>query len=121
MKKIVMNLLLLTISTSFLLIALYPQETKKEIRIKETESSFVKTTETTIYISSEQDHIKIIKQLTENYDMSLISSKLTENGDNLLGDIEIQLSEIAQKMQQCMLLLNLMHLKRLKIRLEGFT
>ena len=97
MKKIVMNLLLLTISTSFLLIALYPQETKKEIRIKETESSFVKTTETTIYISSEQDHIKIIKQLTENYDMSLISSKLTENGDNLLGDIEIQLSEIAQK------------------------
>lgn len=92
-----MNLLLLTISTSFLLIALYPQETKKEIRIKETESSFVKTTETTIYISSEQDHIKIIKQLTENYDMSLISSKLTENGDNLLGDIEIQLSEIAQK------------------------
>ena len=97
MKKIVLNLLLLTISTSFLLIALYPQETKKEIRIKETESSFVKTTETTIYISSEQDHIKIIKQLTENYDMSLISSKLTENGDNLLGDIEIQLSEIAQK------------------------
>ena len=97
MKKIVLNLLLLTISTSFLLIALYPQETKKEIRIKETESSFVKTTETTIYISSEQDHIKIIKQLTENYDMSLISSKLKENGDNLLGDIEIQLSEIAQK------------------------
>ncbi len=97
MKKIVLNLLLLTISTSFLLIALYPQETKKEIRIKETESSFVKTTETTIYISSEQDHIKIIKQLTENYDMSLISSKLTENGDNLLGDIEIRLSEIAQK------------------------
>ena len=97
MKKVVVNIFLVTLMTSFLLIILYPQDTIEEIQSEETILPDIETPKITIYIPSEEDYIKQIKQLTERYDLSLISSKQAAYYDNLLGDIEIQLNEIAQK------------------------
>ena len=97
MKKVVMNIFLVTLMTSFLLIILYPQDTREEIQSEETILPDIETPKITIYIPSEEDYMKQIKQLTERYDLSLTSSKQAAYYDNLLGDIEIQLNEIAQK------------------------
>lgn len=97
MKKVVVNIFLVTLMTSFLLIILYPQDTREEIQSEETILPDIKTPKITIYIPSEEDYMKQIKQLTERYDLSLTSSKQAAYYDNLLGDIEIQLNEIAQK------------------------
>ena len=97
MKKVVVNILLVTLMTSFLLIILYPQDTREEIQSEETILPDIETPKITIYIPSEEDYMKQIKQLTERYDLSLTSSKQAAYYDNLLGDIEIQLNEIAQK------------------------
>ena len=97
MKKVVVNLFLVTLMTSFLLIILYPQDTREEIQSEETILPDIETPKITIYIPSEEDYMKQIKQLTERYDLSLTSSKQAAYYDNLLGDIEIQLNEIAQK------------------------
>ena len=97
MKKVVLNIFLVTLMTSFLLIILYPQDTREEIQSEETILPDIETPKITIYIPSEEDYMKQIKQLTERYDLSLTSSKQAAYYDNLLGDIEIQLNEIAQK------------------------
>jgi len=97
MKKVVVNIFLVTLMTSFLLIILYPQDTREEIQSEETILPDIETPKITIYIPSEEDYMKQIKQLTERYDLSLTSSKRAAYYDNLLGDIEIQLNEIAQK------------------------
>ena len=97
MKKVVVNIFLVTLMTSFLLIILYPQDTREEIQSEETILSDIETPKITIYIPSKEDYMKQIKQLTERYDLSLTSSKQATYYDNLLGDIEIQLNEIAQK------------------------
>ena len=97
MKKVVVNIFLVTLMTSFLLIILYPQDTREEIQSEETILPDIETPKITIYIPSEEDYMKQIKQLTERYDLSLTSSKQAAYYDNLLGDIEIQLNEIAQK------------------------
>ena len=91
------NIFLVTLMTSFLLIILYPQDTREEIQSEETILPDIETPKITIYIPSEEDYMKQIKQLTERYDLSLTSSKQAAYYDNLLGDIEIQLNEIAQK------------------------
>ena len=97
MKKVVVNIFLVTLMTSFLLIILYPQDTREEIQSEETILPDIETPKITIYIPSEEYYMKQIKQLTERYDLSLTSSKQAAYYDNLLGDIEIQLNEIAQK------------------------
>ena len=97
MKKVAVNIFLVTLMTSFLLIILYPQDTREEIQSEETILPDIETPKITIYIPSEEDYMKQIKQLTERYDLSLTSSKQAAYYDNLLGDIEIQLNEIAQK------------------------
>ena len=97
MKKVVVNIFLVTLMTSFLLILLYPQDTREEIQSEETILPDIKTPKITIYIPSEEDYMKQIKQITERYDLSVTSSKQAEYYDNLLGDIEIQVNEIAQK------------------------
>lgn len=97
MKKVLVNIFLVTLMTSFLLIILYPQDTREEIQSEETILPDIETPKITIYIPSEEDYMKQIKQLTERYDLSLTSSKQAAYYDNLLGDIEIQLNEIAQK------------------------
>lgn len=97
MKKVVVNIFLVTLMTSFLLIILYPQDTREEIQSEETILPDIETPKITIYIPSEEDYMKQIKQFTERYDLSLTSSKQAAYYDNLLGDIEIQLNEIAQK------------------------
>ena len=97
MKKVVVNIFLVTLMTSFLLIILYPQDTREEIQSEETILPDIETPKITIYIPSEEDYMKQIKQLTERYDLSLTSSKQAEYYENLFGDIEIQLNEIAQK------------------------
>ena len=97
MKKVVVNIFLVTLMTSFLLIILYPQDTREEIQSEETILPDIKTPKITIYIPSEEDYMKQIKQITERYDLSLTSSKQAEYYENLFGDIEIQLNEIAQK------------------------
>jgi hypothetical protein len=97
MKKVVVNIFLVALMTSFLLIILYPQDTREEIQSEETILPDIETPKITIYIPSEEDYMKQIKQLTERYDLSLTSSKQAAYYDNLLGDIEIQLNEIAQK------------------------
>jgi hypothetical protein len=97
MKKVVVNIFLVTLMTSFLLIILYPQDTREEIQSEETILPDIETPKITIYIPSEEDYMKQIKQLTERYDLSLTSSKQAAYYDNLLGDIEIQLNEIAKK------------------------
>jgi hypothetical protein len=76
---------------------LYPQDTREEIQSEETILPDIETPKITVYIPSEEDYMKQIKQLTERYDLSLTSSKQAAYYDNLLGDIEIQLNEIAQK------------------------
>mgnify|MGYP005986921929 CR=1 FL=1 len=97
MKKVVVNIFLVTLMTSFLLIILYPQDTREEIQSEETILPDIKTPKITIYIPSEEDYMKQIKKITERYDLSLTSSKQAEYYENLFGDIEIQLNEIAQK------------------------
>jgi hypothetical protein len=97
MKKVVVNIFLVTLMTSFLLILLYPQDTREEIQNEETILPDVKAPKITIYIPSEEDYMKQIKQITERYDLSVTSSKQAAYYDNLLGDIEIQVNEIAQK------------------------
>tara|TARA_A200000159_G_C7328717_1_gene342061 strand:- start:1382 stop:2626 length:1245 start_codon:yes stop_codon:yes gene_type:complete len=81
----------------FLLIFLYPQKLSQEMENKEVAISQLKTTETTIYVLSQKDHVKIIKQVMENYDMSVLSSNLNAYSEILFSDIEVQLQEIALK------------------------
>ena len=97
MKKILFNIFLVTAITLFLLIFLYPQKLSQEMENEEVAISQLKTTETTIYVLSEKDHVKTIKQVMENYDMSVLSSNLDVYSEILLSDIEVQLQEIALK------------------------
>ena len=97
MKKILFNIFLVTAITLFLLIFLYPQKLSQEMENKEVAISQLKTTETTIYVLSEKDHVKTIKQVMENYDMSVLSSNLNAYSEILFSDIEVQLQEIALK------------------------
>ena len=97
MKKILFNIFLVTAFMLFLLIFLYPQKLSQEMENKEVAISQLKTTETTIYVLSQKDHVKIIKQVMENYDMSVLSSNLNAYSEILFSDIEVQLQEIALK------------------------
>lgn len=97
MKKILFNIFLVTAITLFLLIFLYPQKLSQEMENEEVAISQLKTTETTIYVLSEKDHVKTIKQVMENYDMSVLSSNLNAYSEILFSDIEVQLQEIALK------------------------
>ena len=97
MKKILFNIFLVTAITLFLLIFLYPQKLSQEMENEEVAISQLKTTETTIYVLSQKDHVKTIKQVMENYDMSVLSSNLDVYSEILLSDIEVQLQEIALK------------------------
>jgi hypothetical protein len=97
MKKVLFNLLFLTATISLLLVFLYPQKLSEEIQSDETVISELNTPETTIYVSSEEDHQKKIKQIVESYDMSLLSSNLNTYSKIFLEDIENQLREIAIK------------------------
>ena len=97
MKKILFNIFLVTAITLFLLIFLYPQKLSQEMENEEVAISQLKTTETTIYVLSEKDHIKTIKHVMENYDMSVLSSNLNAYSEILFSDIEVQLQEIALK------------------------
>jgi len=81
----------------FLLIFLYPQKLSEEMENEEVAISQLKTTETTIYVLSQKDHIKTIKQVMENYDMAVLRSNLDAYSEILLSDIEVQLQEIALK------------------------
>ena len=97
MKKILFNIFLVTAITLFLLIFLYPQNLSQEMENEEVAISQLKTTETTIYVLSEKDHVKTIKQVMENYDMSVLSSNLNAYNEILFSDIEVELQEIALK------------------------
>ena len=97
MKKILFNIFLVTAMMLFLLIFLYPQKLSQEMENEEVAISQLKTTETTIYVLSEKDHVKTIKQVMENYDMSVLSSNLNAYSEILFTDIEVQLQEIALK------------------------
>ena len=97
MKKILFNIFLVTAITLFLLIFLYPQNLSQEMENEEVAISQLKTTETTIYVLSQKDHVKTIKQVMENYDMSVLSSNLNAYSEILFSDIEVQLQEIALK------------------------
>lgn len=97
MKKIMFYIFLVTAITLFLLIFLYPQKLSQEMENEEVAISQLKTTETTIYVLSEKDHVKTIKQVMENYDMSVLSSNLNAYSEILFSDIEVQLQEIALK------------------------
>ena len=97
MRKISFNIFLVTAITLFLLIFLYPQKLSQEMENEEVAISQLKTTETTIYVLSEKDHVKTIKQVMENYDMSVLSSNLNAYSEILFSDIEVQLQEIALK------------------------
>ena len=97
MRKILFNIFLVTAITLFLLIFLYPQKLSQEMENEEVAISQLKTTETTIYVLSEKDHVKTIKQVMENYDMSVLSSNLNAYSEILFSDIEVQLQEIALK------------------------
>lgn len=97
MKKILFNIFLVTAFMLFLLIFLYPQKLSQEMENEEVAISQLKTTETTIYVLSEKDHVKTIKQVMENYDMSVLSSNLNAYSEILFSDIEVQLQEIALK------------------------
>jgi hypothetical protein len=97
MKKVLFNLLFLTATISLLLVFLYPQKLSEEIQSDETVISELNTPETTIYVSSEEDHQKKIKQIMESYDVSLLSSNLNTYSKIFLEDIENQLREIAIK------------------------
>ena len=97
MKKILFNIFLVTSIMLFLLIFLYPQKLSQEMENEEVAISQLKTTETTIYVLSQKDHVKTIKQVMENYDMSVLSSNLNAYSEILFSDIEVQLQEIALK------------------------
>ena len=97
MRKILFNIFLVTAIMLFLLIFLYPQKLSEEMENEEIAISQLKTTETTIYVLSEKDHVKTIKQVMENYDMSVLSSNLNAYSEILFSDIEVQLQEIALK------------------------
>ena len=97
MKKILFNIFLVTAITLFLLIFLYPQKLSQEMENEEVAISQLKTTETTIYVLSQKDHVKTIKQVMENYDMSVLSSNLNAYNEILFSDIEVELQEIALK------------------------
>ena len=97
MKKVLFNILLLTATISLLLFFLYPQKLGEEIQSDETVISELNTTETSIYIPSQEDYLKTIKQIMESYDMSLLSSNLKTYSEIFLEDIENQLREIAIK------------------------
>ena len=97
MRKILFNIFLVTAMMLFLLIFLYPQKLSEEMENEEVAISQLKTTETTIYVLSQKDHVKTIKQVMENYDMSVLSSNLNAYSEILFSDIEVQLQEIALK------------------------
>ncbi len=97
MKKILFNIFLVISIMLFLLIFLYPQKLSQEMENEEVAISQLKTTETTIYVLSQKDHVKTIKQVMENYDMSVLSSNLNAYSEILFSDIEVQLQEIALK------------------------
>ena len=97
MKKILFNIFLVISIMLFLLIFLYPQKLSQEMENEEVAISQLKTTETTIYVLSQKDHIKTIKHVMENYDMSVLSSNLNAYSEILFSDIEVQLQEIALK------------------------
>ena len=97
MKKVLLNMLLLTVSTSFLLIFLFPQKMREEFQSDEIMIPQVKTPGTTIYIPSQEDRINKIRLLVENYNMPSFSKNLDTYSEILVNDIEIQLSEIALK------------------------
>ena len=97
MRKILFNIFLVTAIMLFLLIFLYPQKLSEEMENEEVAISQLKTTETTIYVLSQKDHIKTIKRVMENYDMSVLSSNLNAYSEILFSDIEVQLQEIALK------------------------
>lgn len=97
MRKIFFNIFLVTVIMLFLLIFLYPQKLSEEMENEEVVISQLKTTETTIYVLSQKDHINTIKQVMENYDMAVLRSNLDAYSEILLSDIEVQLQEIALK------------------------
>ena len=97
MRKILFNIFLVTAIMLFLLIFLYPQKLSEEMENEEVAISQLKTTETTIYVLSQKDHIKKINHVMENYDMSVLSSNLNAYSEILFSDIEVQLQEIALK------------------------
>lgn len=97
MNKVLFNLLFLTATISLLLVFLYPQKLSEEIQSDETVISELNTPETTIYVSSEEDYQKKIKQIMESYDVSLLSSNLNTYSKIFLEDTENQLREIAIK------------------------
>mgnify|MGYP001347828769 FL=1 len=97
MRKILFNIFLVTVIMLFLLIFLYPQKLSEEMENEEVAISQLKTTETTIYVLSQKDHINTIKQVMENYDMAVLRSNLDTYSEILLSGIDVQLQEIALK------------------------
>ena len=97
MRKILFNIFLVTVIMLFLLIFLYPQKLSEEMENEEVAISQLKTTEATIYVLSQKDHINTIKQVMENYDMAVLRSNLDVYSENLLSGIDVQLQEIALK------------------------
>jgi hypothetical protein len=81
----------------FVLIFLYPQKLSEGMENEEVAISQLKTTETTIYVLSQKDHINTIKQVMENYDMAVLRSNLDVYSEILLSGIDVQLQEIALK------------------------
>jgi len=81
----------------FVLIFLYPQKLSEGMENEEVAISQLKTTETTIYVLSQKDHINTIKQVMENYDMAVLRSNLDAYSEILLSGIDVQLQEIALK------------------------
>jgi len=97
MRKILFNIFLVTSIMLCLLIFLYPQKLSEEMENEEVAISQLKTTETTIYVLSQKDHINTIKQVMENYDMAVLRSNLDAYSEILLSGIDVQLQEIALK------------------------
>ena len=97
MRKIFFNIFLVTVIMLFLLIFLYPQKLSEEMENEEVAISQLKTTETTIYVLSQKDHINTIKQVMENYDLAVLRSNLDAYSEILLSGIDVQLQEIALK------------------------
>ena len=97
MRKILFNIFLVTSIMLCLLIFLYPQKLSEEMENEEVVISQLKTTETTIYVLSQKDHINTIKQVMENYDMAVLRSNLDTYSEILLSGIDVQLQEIALK------------------------
>jgi len=97
MKRMLFNIFLVTAIMFFLLIFLYPQKLSEEIESDEIAISQLNTPDTTIYVPSQIDHVETIRQIMENYDMSVLSSNLNEYNEIFLGDIEVELQEIALK------------------------